>query len=155
MKNIGKTLLIALTALSISTASFAAGKKPKPSYPADPNEVIKIYSGNTWTWTKGGSYWGKDGKFEAVWEDILGLGKWYVTKNGTLCYVADWYEKDGSVTKDWKRCWEHVKDESGNYYQQPTDKKDRKKWGWGRVSKVSKGNGIKSDIRKLKKKNGL
>lgn len=155
MKPLGRVLVSALAAVSISTATFAAGKKPKPSYPADPKEVIKIYNGNTWTWSKGGSYWGKGGKFEAVWDDSLGLGKWYVTTKGTLCYVADWYKKNGEVTKDWKRCWEHVKDENGTYFQQSTDEKDRKKWGWGPVSKISKGNGIKSEIRKLKKRNGV
>jgi len=148
-------LLASLVAVSISGAASAAGKKPKPSFPADPKEVIAIYNGNTWTWSKGGSYWGNGGKFEAIWGDAIGIGKWYVTTKGTLCYEAIWYETNGSKSKPLKRCWEHVKDAEGVYYQQSTDPKDRKKWGWVKNTKVSKGNGIKSELKKLKQKAGL
>lgn len=153
-QKVASLLLATLISVSVSGAAFAAGKKPKPSFPADPKEVIAIYNGNTWTWSKGGSYWGSGGKFEAVWEDEFAVGKWYATTKGTLCYEANWYKPNGNKAP-YKRCWEHVKDAEGNYYQQSTDPKDRKKWGWGKVNKVSKGNGIKAELKKLKRQVGL
>jgi len=146
-----------IVSLSVTSTAMAKGKKPKPSFAADPKIVIKTFNGKTWMWSKGGSYWGAGGKFEAVWDESVGLGKWYVTTKGTLCYEAVWYgpgESDDVI----KRCWDHVTDEDGFLWQQSTKKADIKKWGWYVFvpsKKLEKGNKIKSQANKLKRANGI
>ncbi len=155
-------LAIIIAAVSISSEAYAkAGKKPRPSFSADPQKIIKMLSGNTTKWKTGGAYWHKDGKFEAVWanpegEPFVGVGKWYVTTKGSHCYEAVWYG-EGESENVIKRCWEHVYDEDGTLWERSTKKEDKKKWGWynDAQQKMSNGNTIKSDFRKYKKELGV
>jgi hypothetical protein len=157
---IGFAIVIAATmALSLP---LAAGRKPRPAIAADPQKILKTFSGYTYDWSQGGAYFGKGGKFEAVWESSdgkhsVGIGKWYVTTKGSHCYEADWHGANGKQ-KFVKRCWEHVYDQDGLLWERSTDKKDRRKWGWYDVNikkELTKGNKIKAQTSKLKKKYGV
>lgn len=148
-----KSLLIAASLVALGVSSVSASS-PDRKNKMSGQEVIQIYNGKTWIWSKGGSYWGSGGNFEAVWDGAVGVGKWYATSNGKLCYEAEWRRTpvEGSVLK---RCWPHVRDSKGRIWKQdPQDK------NWYRAEKemserIKPGNKIKSEVRKLRKKTGL
>lgn len=154
LSNIVSKPLIVASLLAVSLAS-AAVANPAKKNPVSGQDIAKIYSGKTWLWSKGGSYWAKDSSFQAVWEDSVGLGKWYATNKGDLCYEATWYSGGSNEGKQIKRCWRHVTDSKGALWKQdPRDKK------WYKATtevseRIKSGNKIKRDVRATRKKNGV
>lgn len=138
-----------------ATAVFAAGPDRKNAVSGQ--TIAELYAGKTWVWSKGGSYWGSDGKFQAVWKESVGIGKWYATTRGNLCYEAVWYYDDGGKVGEEpeKKCWRHVADSQGRLW-----KHDQKKNEWYRPKKefaerVKPGNKIGRQVRKLRKRYGV
>ncbi|UWQ27580.1 DUF995 domain-containing protein [Leisingera sp. M523] len=84
MAPLSKLTALVVAAALTATSAIAAG--PDRKKPVSGQTIAELYSGTTWT--KGGSYWGPDGSFQAIWEDSVGLGKWYATSKGYLCYEA-------------------------------------------------------------------
>ncbi|WP_298912551.1 DUF995 domain-containing protein [uncultured Roseobacter sp.] len=149
LKHMRYTLVAGACAM-LTTAGTAAlaEKKPRGATPADPQQIIAKYLGNTWNWSQGGSYWGSGGKFQAVWTNeenqskSYADGKWYVTNKGTLCYEAVWEWKEKNEPDEVrKNCWRHVVDKQGRLWQRHHEKED-----WYRPSpeKLSSGNAIKA-----------
>lgn len=143
----------------IATFAFSQGAmsdSPNKKNPVSGQEIISIYNGKTWVWSKGGSYWGGGGKFEAIWEDkAVGIGKWYATSKGSLCYEATWKSEAGDGGAEIKRCWKHVKDSDGVLWKQDPETKDWYKPAKEIEERVKSGNKIKSEVRKRRKKVGL
>ncbi len=112
----------------VATFAFTQGAmsdSPNKKNPVSGQEIISIYNGKTWVWSKGGSYWGGGGKFEAIWENkAVGIGKWYATSKGSLCYEAVWKSEAGDGGSEIKRCWKHVKDSDGVLWKQDPETKD-------------------------------
>ncbi|WP_298969801.1 DUF995 domain-containing protein [uncultured Roseobacter sp.] len=145
-----KGALGAVMTVALMTAGTAAlaDKKPRGSKPADPQRVIEAYLGNTWNWSRGGSYWGGSGVFQAVWtsekDDSKSYadGKWYVTSKGTLCYEAVWEWKDKDEPDEVKKnCWRHVVDKEGRLWQRHHEKEE---WYKPNPDKITSGNGIEA-----------
>lgn len=156
MKTVLKVILFACLACSAPSA-FAAGPDQKVAVTGD--EVAALYVGKTWMWKsdkgESGSYWGPKGQFEAVWEESVGVGKWYATDKGNLCYEAKWKRnaKDREVVV--KRCWRHVKDSTGALWKQDPE---TRKWYDAReelTERMQDGNQVKDPVEKLRKKFGL
>ncbi|WVX48802.1 hypothetical protein ROLI_018840 [Roseobacter fucihabitans] len=152
-KSLKGAIIIATFVFSGSVA--LADKKPRASKPADPNQIIQTYLGNTWVWSRGGSYWGGGGTFQAVWTSekngskSYADGKWYVTSKGTLCYEAVWEWKDKEeADKVEKNCWQHVVDKEGQVWQRHHEKEEWYKPG---PEKIKSGNAIKAEYRKHRK----
>ncbi|SMX46605.1 DUF995 domain-containing protein [Maliponia aquimaris] len=156
MKTFLKTILIAVLALA-AVPGLAAGPDQKNAVSAE--EVAALYADKTWIWSddsdESGSYWGPKGQFEAVWKGSVGVGKWYATDKGNLCYEAKWKRnaKDREVVV--KRCWRHVKDSTGAWWKQ--DPETRKWYDAGEelTESMQDGNQMKASVEKLRKKFGL
>lgn len=143
------SLLVGLT--TISSALAAPDQKNKVSG----QEVAAMYYGKTWTWSKGGSYWGRDASFQAIWEDSVGIGKWYATTQGNLCYEAVWKDAASSPGTQIKRCWMHVRDSKGNLWKQ-----DSRTGEWYPAAnemneRIKDGNSMQSAVNSLRNKVGL
>lgn len=147
-----KTYMTAgITALALLAGAVSADS-PDRKNKMSGEEVWRLYAGKTWVWSKGGSYWGGDSSFEAVWDGAVGVGKWYATSTGKLCYEASWKREAADDPANVTRCWEHVKDTKGRIW-----KKDPQTSDWYRAAKeleerLVKGNKIKSDVRQLRRK---
>jgi hypothetical protein len=72
--------------------------------------VVDTYSGKTWIWSKGGSYFSPDAKFQAIWDGSVAVGRWYATSTGKLCYEAEWRTNPGDVSDPKTECRRHVTD---------------------------------------------
>ncbi|MDW3222179.1 MAG: DUF995 domain-containing protein [Paracoccaceae bacterium] len=151
----GALSAVATISLVLVGSAALADKKPRGSKPADPNQIIQTYLGNTWNWSRGGSYWGGGGAFQAVWTSekdgnkSYADGKWYVTSKGTLCYEAVWeWENKDEADKLEKICWRHVVDKEGQVWQRNHEKEEWYKPG---PEKITAGNTIKADYKKYRK----
>ncbi len=157
MLNINSTrsavgVLALICAVAVPMAAHA-GKKPRPSKPANAAAIEKAHSGKSWKWSKGGAYFAANGQFEAIWEGAVGIGTWSVNRSGTLCYRATWYWIDNGVKKDkMRKCWRHVVDSQGNTWQRNDEKND---WYVFTANGISKGNRFRSQVASRKSKMGL
>ena len=85
-----------MSSIAILSVPATADPKPGGARNADPQQIIETYLGKTRDWSRGGSYWGGGGVFQAVWDSdpddpnvSYGDGKWYVTSKGCLLYTSD------------------------------------------------------------------
>jgi len=131
-----------LTAPLIASSPATAGTKPENSRPAQKATIEKMFKGNSWRWSHGGAYHAPDGKMIGKWiangdqkgkfADVIGHGRWTVSKKGTLCHDAQWrWRRKGELRKRFvKDCWRHVRDENGKLWQH-----DRRH-GWYRFPRL-------------------
>ena len=153
MKQFTKILVAGLALSLASTLGAYAGAKPSGSRSAKAAEIKKIYSGSSWKWSKGGGYYAKNGKFNAIWETSVGIGTWSVSSSGTLCNSSTWFwDDDGLVKKKDKNCNKHVVAKDGKIWQRHHKKND---WYPLNLRKISKGNKFGSKFKRLKKKIGI
>lgn len=153
--------LFKLAAMSARSSLIAgtslADRKPSGSKPADAQTILQLYTGHTWDWTKGGSYWGSGGSFEAIWDESYASGKWWVTTKGRLCYNALWTWKDADTnaakTGDpFERCWKHVVDKDGQIWQCYHEKSDGCRLG---NETLKFGKQVVREVKKLRRKLGI
>jgi len=135
----------------LSTPALA-DSKPAGASPVSGKEVIAIYSGKSWKWSKGGAHFSPNGQFKALWQASVGIGKWSVNTKGTMCYLATWYWEDGGLTQQEKKsCFKHVRTKSGEVWRHfETD-------GWQRlkIENISSGDKFGSKISRMKKNLGI
>jgi len=117
--------------------------------------LANLYAGNTNNWKscKGGIYFGGQWEAQATCTrdgDSVGLGKWSVSRDGSVCWDLNWYwpQGDGTVgTKtDQKNCTYHLVDSDGTIWRRWQD--DQEWWKIG----DTKGFKYKRQIRRLRKK---
>ena len=118
-----------------------AGPKPENTRPAQKAVIEKLFKGNSWRWSHGGSYHAPDGTMIGKWIansnrkghylDVIGHGRWSVSANGTLCHDAEWrWRRNGELRKRFVNdCWQHVRDDKGNLWQHD------QRHGWYRFPK--------------------
>ena len=148
--------------LAFAAAMFAAlffsaahAESPDRKNRLSGQEVVDIYLGKTWIWSKGGSYWGSGGQFEAIWEnDAVALGKWYATSRGQLCYEVKWYSASAPAGRETKRCWSHVRDSRDRLWKEDEEN------GWYRptreiAERVQDGNQIRTEVSKRRQELGI
>ena len=84
-------------------------------------EIYQLYANTSEDWG-GGSYAFRstDGTFRAVntAEGSLGMGEWYITTSGKMCYRATWYWRQDFGVKDRKvlSCSRFARDEAGDIW---------------------------------------
>lgn len=151
LKNLG--IATVLATMFFTTMPAAAGPKPTGAKPANPKVIAQIFSGKTWTWSKGGVYSKADGTAKAIWENSIGSGRWTVSSKGTYCRTMIWHwigDGGKAGTEPKTSCNRHVVDAKGVIWQH-NDKED----DWYRFNiekKIKPGNKIKSAYRKIERK---
>lgn len=149
------TKRVLLVSALVASTAVAAQANPDQKNPVSAQELTEIYAGKTWVWSVGGSYWGKDSSFQAIAGEAVGLGKWYATNKGDLCYEATWYKGGSGEGKQLKRCFRHVKDSQGVMWKQDPKNKTWYKPNKEFSERLKSGNKIKRDVKKARKKNGV
>ena len=103
---------------AIASPAFAAGavqKRPSAppanSVPLTTDELYRLYNNRSWIWKAGAGYFAvKQREFKA-WSreesESYGVGHWFITEPGKLCFKAMWYAKDGSAPA--LTCFSHRK----------------------------------------------
>ena len=155
MNTFPKLLVAAAFLASVAIVAPAVADSPDRKTPVSGQQVIDIYAGKTWVWSEGGSHWGSGGQFTAIWKEAVGVGKWYATSKGSLCYEATWKKPGGEGGADIKRCWKHVTDSKGVLWKQDPETEDWYKPAKEIAERVKAGNKIASEVRKRRAKVGL
>ena len=143
-----------LVLFALATSSYALAE-PDQKNKVSGQEVAAMYYGKTWTWSKGASYWGRDASFQATWEESVGIGKWYATTQGNLCYEALWKDAANSPGTQIKRCWMHVRDSKGSLWKQDSRTNEWYPAANEMNERIKDGNGIQSSVSALRNKVGL
>ena len=151
MTHIIKRFLVAAVVIVGMATSVAA--EPDTQDGVSGEEVVVLYLGKTWVWSKGGAYWGSKGAFEAVWDGSVAVGQWYATTSGKVCYEATWTWVEGASDK--KECWNHVTDSEGRLWKQNTDGGEWYAAEDELKQEVKKGNKINTEVQKLRKQFGV
>ena len=150
-------LFIAMTAALSLSLPASADPKPRGAKNLDPQQVFDIYLGKTWQWSKGGSYWGSAGTFQAVWDEdpndqVVSYtdGEWYVTSKGTLCYKTVWQWTGKSEPDEvLNYCWRHVVDPAGQIWR--SDHRDPKDFHKLNLDKIVDGNQVRRTYDKYRR----
>ncbi|AYG61982.1 DUF995 domain-containing protein [Rhizobium jaguaris] len=101
-----RTLLLLCIFGAISTGAIAANaaqssmaKPPAKSVPLSTEEVFQLYYNRTWIWKDGAGYFAAKQRDFKAWSGegtgSYGVGHWFVTDPGKLCFKATWYAKTG------------------------------------------------------------
>ena len=158
------TIVIAGLAASTASAEF----KPEGARKADAQTVASFFVGKSHKWKacKGGIYYGAN--FEAqAWCNrkgpSVGLGKWTVSKSGTICHELAWYwpqgggygTKPAEVTNE--QCNEAVVAPDGTLLIRWLGEPDKADGWWrpGKSNSIVKGNAFKNKINRLRRKMGV
>ncbi|MCX8279134.1 DUF995 domain-containing protein [Phyllobacterium sp. 0TCS1.6C] len=109
------SLLCMLTAATgaITVDAHAAqtkmAKLPAMSEPLTSNELVKLYGNRSWIWKDGAGYFSVKRREFKAWTGegagSYGIGHWFVTGPGKLCFKAMWYAKAGNA--DALTCFSH------------------------------------------------
>ncbi|NVK16163.1 MAG: DUF995 domain-containing protein [Rhodobacteraceae bacterium] len=145
----------AVVLATVIAAAPASAAGPDKKNRVGGETIAKLYAGKTWIWSKGGTYWAPDGSFQAVWEDSVGLGKWYATSKGSLCYEAQWYHGKGEPGDQRKECYRHIADSQGQLWKYSDKDQSWYKPTREFAERLKPGNKIASRVRKLRKRYGV
>ncbi|MDL2410498.1 DUF995 domain-containing protein [Rhizobium calliandrae] len=103
-----RTLILSCILGAISTGAFAANaipsttsRPPAKSVPLTAEEVFQLYYNRTWIWKDGAGYFAAKRRDFRAWSGegtgSYGVGHWFVTDPGKLCFKATWYAKTGNA----------------------------------------------------------
>ena len=150
------SIFAGLTATCI-TVTAAQADSPDQQNPVTGQEVLQIYSGKTWIWApgEGGAFWSSDGSFEAFWQDSVGVGKWYATSSGNVCYEARWQTVAADRASSQRQCWRHVKDSAVAVWKLDPQTDDWYRAEFEISGSIIPGNGIEAEVAKLRRQTGL
>jgi hypothetical protein len=116
MSTVQKVLLAAALAGSMATAGSAAGTREhagiETSKPLSNAEIYKLYGKNSWIWKAGAGYFAVKARTFTAWSRengavSYGIGRWFITTPGKLCFNADWHAKNGMAAAT--TCFSHRK----------------------------------------------
>lgn len=123
MSTVQKVLLAAALAGSFATAGSAAGMREpagiETSKPLSNAEIYKLYGQNSWIWKAGAGHFSVKARTFTAWSrengaPSYGIGRWFITAPGKLCFNADWHAKSGTAAAI--TCFSHRK-MGGRIYQ--------------------------------------
>ena len=84
---------------------------PAMSEPLSSQELFNLYSNRSWIWKDGAGYFAnRQREFKSWTADgggSYGLGRWFITDPGKLCFKAVWHAKGGSAPA--LTCFSHRK----------------------------------------------
>ncbi|MGO6938131.1 DUF995 domain-containing protein [Rhizobium johnstonii] len=123
MSMLQKMLLAVVLTGGIATAASAAGTNEpagiENAKPMSSAEIYRLYNQNTWMWKAGAGYFSAKARRFTAWSrengsPSFGMGRWFITESGKLCFNADWHAKTGTATAI--TCFSHRK-KGGLIYQ--------------------------------------
>ncbi|MBN9233622.1 MULTISPECIES: DUF995 domain-containing protein [Phyllobacteriaceae] len=107
-------LLVAGTVAGTGTASAAAPSAAviEKAKPLNDNELYRLYSQRSWMWKDGAGYFAIPMRRFTAWSGrgktlSYGVGTWFITDPGKLCFRADWHAMGGA--KPDLTCFSHRK----------------------------------------------
>jgi hypothetical protein len=113
---------LAAALLAGSFGATAAPKQPRDAEfgrPLTTNEIYQLYGNRSWIWSEGAGYFRAKKREFTAWSreggsPSYGVGRWFITDPGKLCFRAEWRAKDGAAPA--LTCFSHrIKD--GVIYQ--------------------------------------
>jgi hypothetical protein len=116
MSTFQKVLLSVALAGSIATAASAAETREpagiETAKPLSNAEIYKLYGQNSWIWKAGAGYFSVKARRFTAWSRengaaSYGIGRWFITAPGKLCFNADWHAKSGTAAA--VTCFSHRK----------------------------------------------
>ena len=163
MRNTRLVMMALAVVIAALALPAAAERKPKGSKRSDPALIHKLYVGTTSTaQLESGlesEYFAPDGSYQAIsGGETLGIGKWYVTKRGSLCNEAEWYYVRKGVLKPkrLKTCLHHVTDPYGVVWMQnPILSRGWFPQEFVRSGTYAKGNPNRKTFERLKAEKGI
>lgn len=113
-----RTLSLLCIAGAVGTCAFGANaaqskmtKPPAMSVPLTSEQLFKLYNNRSWIWKDGAGYFAVKQRVFKAWTregtGSYGLGHWFVTDPGKLCFKAVWYAKTGNAPA--LTCFSHRK----------------------------------------------
>ncbi len=107
-------LLAAAFAGGIGVAASTAAARPgtAKTTPLTAGEIHALYGQKSWIWKEGAGYFSVQQRRFTAWskengKPSYGVGRWFITDPGKLCFKADWHAKDGSAPAT--TCFSHRK----------------------------------------------
>jgi len=99
----------ALVAVAAPSKTMTAAKTAAP---LTTTEVYRLYNNRSWIWKDGAGYFSVKGRvFTAVSgkgkAGSYGVGTWFITQPGRLCFRADWHARSGTAPA--LTCFSHRK----------------------------------------------
>ncbi|MDK1385680.1 DUF995 domain-containing protein [Sinorhizobium sp. 8-89] len=100
------SLAVAITAMMGAAASVAEAAARRANaqnaMPLTHDELYRLYSQKSWIWKAGAGYFSVRQRRFTAWSKengrpSYGVGRWFITGPGKLCFKADWHAKDGSA----------------------------------------------------------
>jgi hypothetical protein len=102
-------LLLGAIVAAASSISFGADaaqskttKPPADSLPLTSEELFKLYNNRSWIWKDGAGYFAVRQRQFSAWtgekKGSYGLGRWFLTEPGKLCFRAIWYADTGKAS---------------------------------------------------------
>ncbi|WEX90597.1 DUF995 domain-containing protein [Sinorhizobium garamanticum] len=110
------SLAVAIAAAIGATASVAEAAtrrvNAKNATPLTHEELYKLYGQKSWIWNGGAGYFSVRQRRFTAWSrengnPSYGVGRWFITGPGKLCFTADWHAKDGTAPAT--TCFSHSK----------------------------------------------
>ncbi|TIS57088.1 DUF995 domain-containing protein [Mesorhizobium sp.] len=119
MRKLRKLLALVAIGSCVGVGSFDAaaaqskvGNVAKAATPLTTEELFRLYSNRSWLWKDGAGYFpSKQRRFTAVTgrgsAGSYGVGRWFLTDPGKLCFKATWHAKSGAAPA--LTCFSHRK----------------------------------------------
>ncbi|YCI04783.1 DUF995 domain-containing protein [Ensifer sp. D2-11] len=123
MKSIYRGIPLAIAmAASIVAASFAeaaTARAERKTTPLTHAELYQLYGQKSWIWKEGAGYFSVQARRFTAWskengKPSYGVGRWFITGPGKLCFRAEWHARGGSAPAT--TCFSHAK-RGGVIYQ--------------------------------------
>lgn len=109
-------MLAALVGMA-GVATVAASAAPsaaaiKQAKPLSNDDLYQLYSQRSWIWKDGAGYFAVPQRRFSAWTGkgksaSYGVGNWFITDPGRLCFRADWHARSG--TSPALTCFSHLK----------------------------------------------
>ncbi|WP_026621942.1 hypothetical protein M728_005000 (plasmid) [Ensifer sp. WSM1721] len=124
-----KSILRAISLLAAVAAGIGGGTSiaeaaarradGKIAAPLTHTELYNLYGQRSWIWKEGAGYFSVRQRRFTAWSrekgaPSYGVGRWFITEPGKLCFTADWHAKSGSAPAT--TCFSHRK-RGGVIYQ--------------------------------------
>jgi len=106
-------------AVAAPAAPSEAQVSAQTARPLTTNEVYQLYGNHSWIWKAGAGFFGVKKREFAAWSreggsPSYGVGRWFITSPGKLCFRATWHAADGSAPA--VTCFSH-REKDGVIYQ--------------------------------------
>jgi hypothetical protein len=111
-------------ATAASAAGSSGGANVKATTPLNNTEIYRLYGQNSWIWKAGAGHFSVRARRFTAWSreegpPSYGVGRWFITRPGKLCFNARWYAQSGSAPAI--TCFSHRKKGTVIYQKREPD----------------------------------